>query len=74
MTDCRVRGMSVSHLAIAAVVLSLVLLGLDSAAGQALRPGQMAPEITGEPWINSQPLTMAGLRGRVVLIEFWTYG
>ena len=25
------------------------------------------------PWINSEPLTLAGLRGRVVLIDFWTY-
>ncbi len=24
-------------------------------------------------WHNSQPLTMAGLKGRVVLIDFWTY-
>ena len=24
-------------------------------------------------WLNSQPLTPAGLRGKVVLIEFWTY-
>src|SRR5690348_10379954 len=24
-------------------------------------------------WLNSQPLTAAGLRGKVVLIEFWTY-
>lgn len=24
-------------------------------------------------WLNSQPLTMAGLRGRVVLVDFWTY-
>lgn len=24
-------------------------------------------------WINSEPLTMAGLRGRPVLIDFWTY-
>jgi thiol-disulfide isomerase/thioredoxin len=24
-------------------------------------------------WINSQPLTAAGLRGKVVLIDFWTY-
>jgi thiol-disulfide isomerase/thioredoxin len=24
-------------------------------------------------WLNSAPLTAAGLRGRVVLIEFWTY-
>jgi len=24
-------------------------------------------------WINSEPLTIKGLRGRVVLIDFWTY-
>jgi hypothetical protein len=30
--------------------------------------------VTGGPWLNSAPLTLAGLRGRVVLMEFWTYG
>src|SRR6266545_1965176 len=24
-------------------------------------------------WLNSEPLTAAGLRGNVVLIDFWTY-
>ncbi|TFG81464.1 MAG: hypothetical protein E4H20_09770, partial [Spirochaetales bacterium] len=24
-------------------------------------------------WINSEPLTLAGLRGKVVLVDFWTY-
>src|SRR5690349_12438136 len=24
-------------------------------------------------WINSEPLTDASLRGKVVLVEFWTY-
>jgi len=42
--------------------------------GQALRIGTPAPEITGAPWINSSPLTIEGLRGRVVLVEFWTFG
>jgi thiol-disulfide isomerase/thioredoxin len=33
-----------------------------------------APEFTGiNHWINSGPLTMAQLRGKVVLVEFWTY-
>jgi cytochrome c biogenesis protein CcdA/thiol-disulfide isomerase/thioredoxin len=33
-----------------------------------------APAIAGiDNWINSKPLTMAGLRGKVVLVDFWTY-
>ena len=33
-----------------------------------------APEITGiTQWINSPPLTLSALRGKVVLIDFWTY-
>jgi thiol-disulfide isomerase/thioredoxin len=33
-----------------------------------------APEFTGSgAWFNSPPLSMAGLRGKVVLVEFWTY-
>ena len=35
---------------------------------------QPAPELTGlTNWINSQPLTLASLRGKVVVIDFWTY-
>ncbi len=33
-----------------------------------------APEFEGiQAWINSQPLTMASLRGKVVVLDFWTY-
>lgn len=33
-----------------------------------------APEFTGiETWLNSEPLTMTSLKGKVVLIDFWTY-
>ncbi len=33
-----------------------------------------APEFAGlGPWYNSAPLTLAGLRGKVVLVDFWTY-
>src|SRR6266850_7193387 len=34
----------------------------------------VAPEFASGTWINSEPLTLLGLRGRVVLIEFWTFG
>jgi thiol-disulfide isomerase/thioredoxin len=33
-----------------------------------------APEFTGiSTWLNSSPLTVASLEGKVVLIQFWTY-
>jgi len=40
----------------------------------ALQQPVPAPEFVGiQNWVNSAPLTMAGLRGKVVLIDFWTY-
>jgi hypothetical protein len=44
------------------------------APGETLTTGRPAPEIAGASWINSAPLTTAALKGRVVLVEFWTYG
>jgi len=40
-------------------------------------PGRVrAPEfIEGLDWINTvKPLTLDGLRGKIVLLHFWTYG
>ena len=33
-----------------------------------------APELVKGDWINSEPLKLKDLRGRVVLIDFWTFG
>jgi thiol-disulfide isomerase/thioredoxin len=33
-----------------------------------------APEFAKGNWINSDPLTLEKLRGRVVVVEFWTFG
>ncbi|MEM7532115.1 MAG: hypothetical protein AAF639_08065 [Chloroflexota bacterium] len=33
-----------------------------------------APELLNETWINSEPLLLEDLRGKVVIVEFWTYG
>lgn len=41
---------------------------------QGLSQPYSAPEFTGlDGWINSQPLTIQGLQGKVVLVDFWTY-
>jgi len=62
---------------VAAAVVFLVGLGVcppGPAHAQAPLIGRPAPEITGGPWLNSQPLTLEALRGRVVLVDFWTSG
>ena len=33
-----------------------------------------APEFADTTWINSAPLKLKELRGKVILLEFWTYG
>jgi len=55
----------------AAGVMSAAPAGL---AESGARVGRPAPEITGGPWINSEALSLQQLRGRVVYVEFWTYG
>ena len=58
-----------------AVVL-FILLGLRYAQpdAEARLIGQPAPEIQNKIWINSPALKMADLRGKVILLQFWTYG
>ena len=55
--------------ALAALAITAARAGQDTVA-----PGTIAPELAPAAWINSAPLTMAGLRGKVVLVDFWTYG
>ena len=53
--------------------LALCVLPWASFA-QAAGPGAQAPAFTGiETWLNSEPLDLAALRGKVVLVDFWTY-
>jgi cytochrome c biogenesis protein CcdA/thiol-disulfide isomerase/thioredoxin len=48
--------------------------GVSATAGGPTAAGPLAPDFTGiDHWINSQPLTLAALRGKVVLVDFWTY-
>ena len=59
------------------LILALILIA--PAAAWAQHPedvfvGQKAPELKGgNTWINSAPLKLEGLRGKVVLIDFWAF-
>jgi peptide-methionine (R)-S-oxide reductase len=41
-----------------------------------IAPGKAksAPALTEGKWLNSEPTTLENLRGRVVLVDFWTFG
>jgi hypothetical protein len=57
------------------LAFAVTVATLDVAAqGAGVPLHRPAPDITGGPWINSAPLSTAALRGRVVFVEFWTYG
>jgi thiol-disulfide isomerase/thioredoxin len=61
------------HLLAASVPVLLVVAALTSAQASA---SDLAPDPVSATaqWLNSPPLTSEMLRGKVVLVEFWTYG
>ena len=78
--------MKANQLLLAAILASALgapieALAEDTSVVQQMTPAAVQLPIEGElpslgsatEWLNSQPLTAAGLRGKVVLIEFWTY-
>jgi cytochrome c biogenesis protein CcdA/thiol-disulfide isomerase/thioredoxin len=60
---------------------ALGVKGMDQTSATQTKNGQLVLPIEGElppltgigPWINSPPLTRAQLKGKVVVIDFWTY-
>ena len=85
----RARGRWIDKAIILRKLHTLTLLGVTALVvwGLSARPWVVdaewreapwqAPEFThsaDSDWINSRPLTLADLRGRVVLVDFWTYG
>ena len=51
-----------------------LLAGESQFQGSKLQDYGQAPEFQGiSQWLNSKPLTLTSLRGKVVLIDFWTY-
>jgi thiol-disulfide isomerase/thioredoxin len=58
----------------AGAVFAVVAASHGAAAALPVENNSPAPEFTGiTTWLNSQPLTMQQLRGKVVLVDFWTY-
>ena len=55
------------------LVAGSLFVNVNPAAAMGLPVIGKAPDIVQGRWINSQPLNMSSLRGRVVLIDFWTY-
>ena len=58
----------------AAYATGLTKLFFGSSAEYKSSESATAPELGYGEWINSEPLKLKELRGRVVLIEFWTFG
>lgn len=52
-------------------LLLAVLIAASAACAETAAP--VAADINGREWINSAPLSLPKLRGKVVLVEFWTY-
>lgn len=36
--------------------------------------GRKAPDIASQTWLNSAPIHLSDLKGKVVMVEFWTFG
>ena len=75
--------MTIRSLTTSASVIALCLFGAAKAGitGDLTAPFAVAavqgtaPDFVGiNNWFNSAPLNMASLRGKVVLVDFWTYG
>jgi thiol-disulfide isomerase/thioredoxin len=55
------------------IVLALAAALMVPVAGSA-GVRRKAPPIVGSRWINTRPLSAQDLAGRVVIVEFWTFG
>ena len=64
----------VGALAYATGLTKLLLVSFRPSTEYKSSESATAPELAVGDWINSEPLRLKDLRGRVVLIEFWTFG
>ena len=64
----------VGALSYATGVTKLLMSSFGSGTEYKSSESTTAPELAAGNWINSEPLKLKDLRGRVVVIEFWTFG
>jgi thiol-disulfide isomerase/thioredoxin len=70
-----VVGIVIVAASIYATGFTKVLLSpIGSSAEYKSSESATAPDLATGEWINSEPLKLQDLRGRVVLVEFWTFG
>ncbi|MBM4439310.1 MAG: hypothetical protein FJ027_02750 [Candidatus Rokubacteria bacterium] len=70
----RRRGLAAVILIVTTIVALPAAVAIAPVNAQLVAPGRPAPELAAGAWINSEPLTMRTLRGRVVLVDVWTNG
>jgi len=63
--------MAFKQFVVAAVFVAFAVLLLSFSVYAGSNVGKEAPEISAKKWFNTEPLTLAALRGKVVLLEFW---
>ncbi|MCI0560515.1 MAG: redoxin family protein [Nitrososphaera sp.] len=56
---------------ISACLLGIVALTAAIVQAESLK---QAPDFASQTWLNTSPLNLDRLKGRVLLVEFWTYG
>ena len=64
---------------VAAFCLALALTGSvrPTRAQQPVQIDVIPPELVGGPWLNTTgnaPIKLASRRGKVTIVEFWTFG
>ena len=77
----RANQVALAAILACAIGIFVVAFAEKRSAVQQMTPNAVPIRIEGEfpslggatEWLNSPPLTAAGLRGKVVLIDFWTY-
>ena len=64
------------------LIITLLLLvhsaiSSSAAAQTVYEPGIVPPELVGGPWLNTpknEPIKLASRKGKVTVVEFWTFG